>query len=286
MKTLLFAFGALILLSANVYLLQSGWITEAVDSKPPITGVYPLDLLLRFFPELHANAATQLVMDVMNGFGGTVIALITFEACAQRMPNRVNALYMPIAQFVAIGFATPVFLGLLLERQQTTTLPRRPVGKAVAYTVFLTLVFTGMLGNMLQQAGDDVRVLIAFLFFPVFSIPAALLLLDGGEKQRDSIGAEEMSFQLCVVNGIVAHYKMLYVLATTTLSVSMLNPPSVFLLLDLLGVVGGAYMWIIAQKDAATVFTPKSIAQLVLLGPGAHFALLCLDRANKAKFIT
>ncbi|KAH9247015.1 hypothetical protein BASA81_015446 [Batrachochytrium salamandrivorans] len=67
-------------------------------------------------------------------------------------------------------------------------IPPRPVGKLVSYTVLLTLLVTGALGQMLEssiQAGD-LRILVVFLLLPVVTIFTAVLLNGGGG--RDSIG--------------------------------------------------------------------------------------------------
>ncbi|KAH9246994.1 hypothetical protein BASA81_015425 [Batrachochytrium salamandrivorans] len=277
MDKILFAVGVAMLATANVYLIGSGWVAQ-FEQKPAITGLYIVDLLLNFFPELFTNPWGKLVMEVMNGFAGCVIASITFESVSTtKLGKGVSALFMPVAQFVAIGFATPVFYGLI---SGNVVQPPRPVGKLVSYTVLLTLLVTGALGQMLEssiQAGD-LRILVVFLLLPVVTIFTAVLLNGGGG--RDSIGAEEMSYQVCVLNGVVAHVRVLYMLATVSFTVGTINPPSVFLFVDLVGLMLGAYLWISQHTQLAS---SKSLATFVLLGPGAHFALLCLDRSHQNK---
>lgn len=279
MDKILFAVGVAVLASANVYLIGSGWVAQ-FDQKPAITGLYIVDLLLNFFPELYTNPWGKLVVELMNGFAGCVIASITFESVsATKLSSGVSALFMPVAQFVAIGFATPVFYGLIAGN---AVQPPKPVGKLVSYTVFFTLLVTGAMGQMLESSmqSGDLRVLGVFLIFPVATIFLAVLVNGNGGGGRDSIGAEEMSYQLCVLNGVVAHVRVLHMLATVPFTVDTINPPSVFLFLDLVGLVLGGYLWI---SQHAQLTSTKSLVTLALLGPGAHFSLLCLERSRQNK---
>ena len=286
----LFAIGTIMLVVSQVYFLLSGWVTE-FSKLPPKTGIFVLDLLIEFFPAVMRNPSSKVIYDLIGGLALAASSLVVFEGSRRRGPQ-VNfsqkwlAWYWTIAQFVAIGFATPLYLGWLLQQQPVIKNEKDfvYVGSFRAYSVVIVLLLTGILNveierTVLETGLVDPSLLIGWLLLPVIGVSAAIYL----DKSTSSPTAQKgtygvlLTYAMSFFVGAGGYFRVLLLLLSNQFSLNDLltNPPAVFLAMDLMGVMVGSFYWL--YKDGRISIT-HNWPLLFLFGPGAYLSYLCFLR--------
>jgi len=287
----LFGLGLFVLLGSNASLMLSGWVDE-FSKRPPVTGIFVLDLLTAFFPAVYETPSARIIMDVMSGFAVAASTAVVYEGSRRRGPgpNRFNqnilAAFWWVAQFVAIGFATPVYFAMLLNKPVKDS-EYVHVGKFRVFAVLLGIIGTGAITPMLEDSimkkNPDVSLMIAWLLFPVVVISLATAVDRSTSARRVFPGFLQLiPYLSAFAAGAVGHFRTVKVIADGQFSAQdiLSNAPCVFLIFDLIGVVVGSYVWIQADKRISA-FSYWWVA--LLFGPGAHFALLCAVRDRKVE---
>jgi hypothetical protein len=285
MSKILIGVGIAVVVIGNGIILSSGWINQI----KPVTGVYLIDGLLTFFPDIQINEASSLIMEIIAAFAITASTAIVYEGSRRRNEISQYALagYWWIAQFVAIGLATPFFFAYLLHTKSNVK-NLVQVGPIRAYGVFIGIFVTGIVNEMLNPSlkkGDvNLTLLSIWLLWPVVVISGSILIdLNPKKSPPPAIRMiQEFPYIVSVLNSAKAQFLFLQLLATVGPAQSVRdilhNPPAMFLIFDTLGVILGVYGWLYADGK---VSLQTMLPILFLFGPGAHVALLCLIRGRQ-----
>lgn len=282
----LFALGLFVLIGSNASLFGSGWVEHFTKTKPPVTGIFLLDLLIAFFPEVYQTPSARIIMDLIAGFALSGSTVVVYEG-SRRRGNKIQfnqlllGAYWWILQFVAIGFATPVFLGLYLTKPVKDT-DYVQVGNMRSYVVLVAILGTSVLNQMLETSifkkQLDITVIVLWLLFPVVTISLGVIL----DRSKSATPTQPRFVQLipyllAFATGAVGHFRTVKVIMDGEFRLSDItsNAPCVFLIFDLVGVALSCYVWLKGDRRVSP-FSYFWVA--VLFGPAAHFALLAAIR--------
>jgi hypothetical protein len=287
MKTehILFGLGVFVLVGSNVSLILSGWLDE-FHSLPPKTGVYIMDLLLEFFPVALKTPSAKVVYDMIAGIALPASTAVIYEGSRRRglhggFNQMLLAAYWSIAQFVAIGFATPLFLALYTAKPVADP-DYVHVGNFRVYGVLLGLLGTTILTPFMEaglaKGQPNNSLLVGWLLYPVIVISLSVVLdKSKGTRPASPRFVQDFGYFMGFIVSALSHLRTVKLIADGNFHLDEItsNAPCVFLAFDLVGVLMSSYIWI--QGDGrVSVFSYLWIA--MLFGPGAHFSVLCAIR--------
>ena len=286
MDKLLYLLGAAVLVGANATLFLSGWLEEFNEFEP-VTGVYIIDLLLEFFPSLFYNTTSQVTFYLMLSMLIASSTAIMFEGSRRRKAgfSQVKlALFWPIAQFVAAGFATPLYFGFFsaknVDDSEYVFIGKSRITGMLMLTIILGLMTGPMIQSFLDQEQDQ-NFLVAWILVPVIIGPLIILTDFSVNAKTERVPRLflNINYFLAFVLGAVSHFYMLQLFHDRTTKAIyrhiLENPPCQFLLLDYLGVLISSYLWLIADGRVSVL---SQLHMLFFFGPAAHFAKLCVSR--------
>jgi hypothetical protein len=278
------------------YSVLTGWLQDISLNKKPVTGIFTLDLLLAFFPECFVTESGRLSYDVIAGMAVSASTQIIYEGSRQKSKFNqiVLGFYWWIAQFVAIGVATPLYFALYLQqdfpKEQYSSVP-----SIRTYISTTALLVTSVLNVFLEKSlsskspsSSPVNLLITWLFAPVVANSFIIWFDRNPSKQQETPAKprfiQDFPFICGFLLGMLGHVKLLSLIFITqkfSLQDILTNPPSMFLWFDNFGLYAGGYLWIHFQKQCPNISAWTYAPLAIVFGPAAHFSLLCLLRERE-----
>eukprot|EP00511_Aplanochytrium_stocchinoi_P004290 CAMPEP_0204825610 /NCGR_PEP_ID=MMETSP1346-20131115/3462_1 /ASSEMBLY_ACC=CAM_ASM_000771 /TAXON_ID=215587 /ORGANISM="Aplanochytrium stocchinoi, Strain GSBS06" /LENGTH=288 /DNA_ID=CAMNT_0051953297 /DNA_START=135 /DNA_END=1001 /DNA_ORIENTATION=+ len=275
-------------------LQTTGWL-EYFESLAPVTGVFVLDLLIFFFKDVLSTKFGQIIFETLAAFTLPAISLILYEGTRRQMSQFALALYMAVAQFVGIAFATPIYFYYIYKsgEPKVAVSSYRTVMNLLNFLVTCYFMYLVVKNVGTSDSESEVANFVLFLCFPV-AAHAVSILVDNDFYMSNKFGAAPdwlnfIPYDVSIVMGTLYHHKFLRMLFVDREGGDfvyhvLLNGSSFFLLLDMIGLILGCYLYlwfVISKSEDYNLWKPvivKSIPILLLCGPAAHISLACIYR--------
>mmetsp|Transcript_10661 Transcript_10661/g.12851 ORF Transcript_10661/g.12851 Transcript_10661/m.12851 type:complete len:305 (-) Transcript_10661:147-1061(-) len=277
---ILLVISAFNLVATNGVLTTSHWMA-AFEAQSKATGIFILDLLIYFFQDILSTEAGRTIFETIFSFAMVSVTLVLYEGSRKRdkYSQIALALFGMISQFVGIAFATPLYLYFISNAGSYSS----HVGtfRSIVNILFgfITFCFTVIIVYKQDVSKAPVE-MTCFLLVPVVGNFINVVLDMGKSKPKMASNTIHfLLYYLAVPVGVFTYYRLLRVLyfnAEGFANAVLSNGAYSFLAIDAVGLIAACYLWYLMVADIATLF--KTLPLLFLLGPTAHFAILCIVR--------